>query len=621
MKLQRFRVTNFRSVNDSGWITVDDVTTLVGINESGKSNILLALWKLNPVSGGKIDVLHDMPVSRLAELRDKLEETCFIEADFTLGSSATLFKTKLGVDFNAEDEIHIERYYNEEYWWEFCDEAKEASVTAFTKPSKDEDGEEKDAEYSDEDIWNTIQSELPGFVYYSNYGNLASKVYLPHAVKWLNGETIPGFEANEDQVRTLRVLFEYVNLQPKEILELGKDANDIAQEAGRPNKPTVEDITKADVNKEKRSVLLQAAGIKLTKDFKEWWKQGDYSFRFDTDGDYFRIWVSDEKRPEEVSLELRSTGLQWFLSFFLVFLVECQGDNKDAVLLLDEAGLTLHPMAQKDLSQFFNKLAETNPIINSTHSPFIVDTDHIDRCRVVYTDVNGGTVVSENLREGSSEVGNKSIYAVHAALGLSVSDVMLQGSQIVIVEGVSDQFYLSAIKNVLIRENKIAPQREILFAPAGGVRGVPGITSLVAAKNEDLPFVILDSDKSGNDFRNKLETSTYKNCKEKIISIEEITALDQSEVEDIIPFSVIEKKVQSLLMIDDDDEEGFEYEAGKPILPQIEQYAKEQSIELPQGWKVELARTFNRRVFGKKKVKIPEENQNMWVKLFNRLLG
>ena len=46
MKLQRFKVANFRSVIDSGWITVDDVTTLVGINESGKSNILLALWKL-----------------------------------------------------------------------------------------------------------------------------------------------------------------------------------------------------------------------------------------------------------------------------------------------------------------------------------------------------------------------------------------------------------------------------------------------------------------------------------------------------------------------------------------------------------------------------------------------
>jgi predicted ATP-dependent endonuclease of OLD family len=53
MKLVRFRVTNFRSVEDSGWIDVDDVTALIGTNESGKTNVLLPLWKLNPAKGPK----------------------------------------------------------------------------------------------------------------------------------------------------------------------------------------------------------------------------------------------------------------------------------------------------------------------------------------------------------------------------------------------------------------------------------------------------------------------------------------------------------------------------------------------------------------------------------------
>ncbi len=30
MKLKRFRVTNFRSVSDSGWVEADDVTALIG---------------------------------------------------------------------------------------------------------------------------------------------------------------------------------------------------------------------------------------------------------------------------------------------------------------------------------------------------------------------------------------------------------------------------------------------------------------------------------------------------------------------------------------------------------------------------------------------------------------
>ena len=42
MKLNSYCVYNFRSVEDSGWIECSDTTTLVGVNESGKTNILKA---------------------------------------------------------------------------------------------------------------------------------------------------------------------------------------------------------------------------------------------------------------------------------------------------------------------------------------------------------------------------------------------------------------------------------------------------------------------------------------------------------------------------------------------------------------------------------------------------
>ncbi len=259
----------------------------------------------------------------------------------------------------------------------------------------------------------------------------------------------------------MRVLFSFVNLNPKEILELGKDPKEVAatRTGNRNTPPTEQEIKKAEIDKEQRSLLLQSASVELTKKFKEWWKQGEYKFRFEADGDYFRIWVSDDKRPAEVDLELRSTGLQWFISFYLIFLVESESQHKNAVLLLDEAGLTLHPLAQKDLTRFFEGLSEKNQIINTTHSPFIIDTSNIDRCRVVYIDANGFTVASSNLRIGSAEVSQQSIYAVHAAMGLSVSDILLQGCQPVIVEGPSDQHYLNAIKSFLIKNNKISPAK------------------------------------------------------------------------------------------------------------------------------------------------------------------
>lgn len=84
MTLKRFRVTNFRSIIDSGWVECDDVTSLVGINEAGKSNVILALWKLKPVRDGEIDMLHDMPTKKYTTWRSTPEQITFISADFEL---------------------------------------------------------------------------------------------------------------------------------------------------------------------------------------------------------------------------------------------------------------------------------------------------------------------------------------------------------------------------------------------------------------------------------------------------------------------------------------------------------------------------------------------------------
>ena len=616
MKLKRFRVKDFRSVIDSGWINCDEVTTLVGINESGKSNILLALWKLNPARGGEIDLLHDLPVKKLADLRERPDETSFIEAVFELDDSAKRINDTIKSSFVPDDELILNRFYSGRYHLGFCNDTAQKKLENLQKTKKTKDGEKLGL--TDESIVKAVIPFVPSFVYYSNYGNLTSRIYLPHAVRWLNGGHIDGVDIKEDQVRTIRVLFDYVNLEPQEILDLGQDAKDLARQRGSNVAPTADDIKKAEENKERRSLLLQSAGTKLTNDFRNWWKQGEYKFRFGADGDYFYIWVSDEKRPEEVDLGLRSTGLQWFLSFFLIFLMECKSENKGSVLLLDEAGLTLHPLAQKNLAEFFNRLATDNQIINTTHSPFIVEAENLDRCRVVYTDNYGGTIVSENLREGSGEIGEKSIYAVHAALGLTVSDVMLQGSQVVIVEGVADQFYLSALKNALIRERKLAPKREIVFAPAGGAKGVQGVSSLVSSVYDGLPMVVLDSDKAGNEFKKKLENGLYKDCKNRIISIEEITGIEQSEIEDLIPFPFIANSVARILGVQDEGDE-FEPEEGKALIPQIEKYAQSRGITLKDGWKVSIAKAFKKTLLGRKPKNIPDEYLTKWNSLFTKL--
>lgn len=627
--LKRYKVENFRSVENSGWIDCDCVTTLVGINEAGKSNLLLALWKLNPAREGKIEILHDMPVSKLSTLRKIAAQIKFITAEFELSDEIIReIQTKIECDLQGDKTVIISRFYDGHYNIEFPSGIpKSTKVQKIKKES--EEGSEAMVEdivvpFNESELQNTILNTLPKFVYYSNYGNLSSKIYLPNAIKWLDGNTVEGIDINEDQIRTLRVLFEFVNLNPKEILELGKDPKEMAIARGRNIniQPTAVEIKKAEDDKEERSILLQSASVDLTKKFNEWWKQGEYKFRFQADGDYFRIWVSDSIRTDEVALELRSTGLQWFISFYLIFLVESKEQHKDAILLLDEAGLTLHPLAQKDLSTFFNNLANSNQIINTTHSPFIVDTSNIDRCRVVYMDKEGYTVASSNLRQGNDSLNEKSIYSVHAALGLSVSDVLLQGCQVIVVEGPSDQFYLNAIKIFLIKEKLISPEQEIVFLPSGGVKGVPGVVSMISSKADDIPYIILDSDKSGVDAKKKLLSGSGLYCgfESRILDIKNYTGMDGSEAEDLMSFQLLQKGINKIFSSVDEPEFQDKYDPKKPIVDQIELFAGENSIELEKGWKVNLAMNFKIQLKNKKPTDIPDGYLEMWIKLFNDFL-
>lgn len=64
MKALRFRVQNFRNINDSGWILLEQVTAFVGRNESGKTTLLKAFHKFNPATPEPYDPQKEFPRDR-----------------------------------------------------------------------------------------------------------------------------------------------------------------------------------------------------------------------------------------------------------------------------------------------------------------------------------------------------------------------------------------------------------------------------------------------------------------------------------------------------------------------------------------------------------------------------
>ncbi len=716
--LCRYRVTNFRSVADSGWLDLDRVTALIGVNESGKTNLLLPLWKLNPTGDGAIEPTSDFPKALFGAIREAPGRFQFVTAEFDTGAEAATLAELAKIPPEAAALVSVGRCYDGSYTVSFPlhlrrTRAERAAIARAVAAAQDAitdtviplaqtdlhaaatealdamraelDGEtqlsandlirlrdrvaalipadppatsaivarlrelqrelgERMAELLAPDpgrieaVRDAVLARLPAFVYYSNYGNLDSEIYLPHVVENMTRPDLGAKEAAK--VRTLRVLFGFVGLEAGEILQLGRDFRDIRDEIeartlaeegrmglmrnliGRPRDqdgPDAQMLARIAEAKRTRSILLQSAGTKLTERFAEWWKQGDYRFRFEADGNHFRIWVADARRPQEVELENRSTGLQWFLSFFLVFLHESSGAHRGAVLLLDEPGHSLHPLAQRDLSAFFDGLAATNQIVYTTHSPFLVDADRLERARKVFVERDGSSRVSRDLRstEGSDSQRGAG-FAVQAALSMSVAEAMLGGARPVLVGSRVEQTCLSAIKTVLVAAGRLRPRREIVFAPATGPRVMQVMAAILAGEETGLPPVILDGTEAGRAQAATLTAASHSGCPERVIGLDTVIGLDGAQIEDLLGPELVAPLVDR---VERRPERLFadRVRPGRPLVPQIEAWAAAEGIELAPDWRLKLALRARRRLLDLRADTLPEETLARWAELLGRL--
>ena len=83
-QLLKFQVQNFRSIIDSGWVNTFENTCLIGTNESGKTNLLVGLWNLNPASDERIIPLIDYPRKKYVDFAKTKGEEIFVSGHFLL---------------------------------------------------------------------------------------------------------------------------------------------------------------------------------------------------------------------------------------------------------------------------------------------------------------------------------------------------------------------------------------------------------------------------------------------------------------------------------------------------------------------------------------------------------
>lgn len=588
MKLTRFRVQNFRSFVDSGWIACDSVTAIAGVNEAGKSNLLRALWKLNPAARSDNKILkNDIPIDRFDEIMDGEKLPIFITAEFRLRPyDKELIKNKFK-DCVSFDNVRVSRSLSGEYIVEYP-----VNVPNECRKSLDD----------------FVIKIMPGFVYYSNYGNLDSNIYLPQMLAKFNKSGVNTISKSKQ--RTIKLLLMYIGITPEMLV---CDTPLLAAASQNQLKLTAAQLKEIVAKQAKYQKLFDEASVRLTKEFNQWWHQGEYKFEFAFDGGNLTIFVTD-KNGIRAPLDDRSVGIQWFLSFFLVFSLESQFFLTNTVMLLDESGATLHGLAQQDLVVFFDELAKTNQIIYSTHSSFMLPAEHLDRTRVVYKDKKGHSLVSSDMTfTEETRSSRAAIVPVSTAVNMQVSSAVLRDSLPVITMDAAVETYLNCFKNYFIEAGQLNSQmiKSPLIVLTSTPDGAEG-TAQILAKQNILPCVIAEECYNTYKIVPRLKESFGKQSN-KIIVLKECMGVNT--IEDLIPSEIFNECCAQFFA--DNFGSDFVLRSNLPFLEQLTMADKVKN--LPNDFRAIIASKVSEYIAEHYKDKSLRSASRNWFKLFETI--
>ncbi len=554
MRLKTARIQNYRSIRDTGWFSVEDgKTILVGPNEAGKSAILQALQQLSRPEGVKgFDPLRDYPRALANEITrgvvtptdipvveavfalneaDKAalppdyrgceyELTRYlgnngihglrnapatptlddIEDDLTrlaahadtqaqaggkpLPSAALAEATKAmrhGFYLSAENIAAVRGWLKQTLPCVAEDDAKESDRLKKLRAALDR-AEARNVALG------VMAKRRPVFVLFSNYFRVRPIIHLAHLAERLEGNLLDDELYDYGNVCLLNLL----GFTAKELSDLGR--------AEDPDPDNADKLKAYRDQLDRRRYELNGASVKLTNEVGKIWNPNPdrgrpdaHRLKVQADGQYLKVVVEDELGVE-IELDQRSEGFQWLVSFFVVFFAEAEGKHSNAVLLLDEPGLSLHALKQRDFRETISRLAEKNQTIYTTHSPFLVGPDELDLVRVVQmTDRAAGTKVHTSITSGDPAA----LLPLQEALGYDLAQSLFASQRNLVLEGLTDLWYIEAMKLLMAASDQTKLNDRIVLVPAGTAGKVVYFATILHAHKLKVA-ALLDADTAGD---------------------------------------------------------------------------------------------------------------------------
>lgn len=564
MKLKSFRVHRYKNVIDSTLVPVEqDVTALVGMNESGKSTMLDALYRLNPVYGDGFVERDDYPRWRWKRdgRKEDLSVVTPIEATFRLDQAdLDTLRDALGEGVCTPDTVTIGRRYNGRFWVAVAVDGarflknvlaghpdveelvaahdtvaslksalsalsvKEADAAGPAEGEGGPESDRKDRHSPSADALERITSQLGDK---EDLGSIARNIVISRMPRFFRFASYQNLEGRVD-VATLRT-------QGDE--EPGASPKQTARALLRLADTHIDSVT--DEEFESRTAELEAVSSDLSREMAEYWSTNpELRIRVEIEPEtvtnpngqtsvarFLNFRVEDRKHDFTNNFSLRSSGYQWFFSFLAAF-SEFEDSAGNVVILLDEPALTLHAKAQRDFLRFINeRLAPVGQVLYTTHSPFMVE--EIERVRVV--EDRGGDIGSITSSD-ALEVGEDSAFPLQAALGYDLSQNLFIGERNLLVEGPSDLAYLDVISRHLRDQGREGLDEKWRILPAGGASNVPAFVALLGQKIS--VTVLLDSGTEGG---GKVEAAIKANkiASKRVVFVGLVLTQKHSDIEDL----------------------------------------------------------------------------------------
>lgn len=551
MKLEAFRVQNYKRIEDTGWITCRDLAVLVGKNEAGKSAVLKGLSKIKPSDEEGYDGLREFPRHRYTSEFDS-QDWPVGSVRFRLDDDDRADLQGIAPDLAGVTTVVVTRHYSgrrtvgfelspelaavtKKMATDAADQARKHLAAAIApdgrgdelrgiKAQADAAIQQRVSELSEHGEITVAQAEallgavtqfineawqkdclgpaaeplreihelsgasdrrsrartwvvdsMPQFVYFDRYDVLDSAIHIPTFLQQLASTP------NAPRVRTTHCLIRHVGL------DLG-----LLNQLGRHQPGSAED---AQVRRQidERAIRMSSASQAMTSRFAEWWLQRRHTFHYQIDADYMRVWVSDDLNPSEIELDQRSAGMQYFFSFFLVFLVESEDAHVNSILLLDEPGTSLHGTAQAKIVEFLRKLSEDNQVIYTAHSPFMVDADHLETIRPVYEEPGtGATKISDDVWPKDKDA----LFPLQAALGYQLAQSLFISRRQALLEGITDYWIFKSLDYAARAIGREALHPSIILTPSGGASRMMPLASMLLGHEVDV-VAVLDGDEPG----------------------------------------------------------------------------------------------------------------------------